>query len=73
MVDIGIIQLLWNPFQGLVDWFQGLFDGVLSMFFSIFTTPIAFLLYSLQVGFFMIIDAVQGVFRTMAGLEGGKF
>ena len=72
-MDISIIQLLWNPFQGLVDWFKGIFDGILGSFFSIFTTPIAFLLYSLQVGFFMLIDCIQQVFRSIAGLEGGQY
>ncbi len=54
---------------GLGSWLSSLLDGLVEKILQIFITPIAMILYTLQVGFFWLIDCVQSIFRSMAGLD----
>jgi len=54
---------------GLGSWLSSALNGMVEKILSIFITPIAMLLYSLQIGFFWLIDCIQGIFRSMAGLD----
>lgn len=62
-------ELLWNPLSGITDALSDLFDGLINRMLSVFITPLSFFLYSLQMGFFYVLDCVQGIFRSMAGLD----
>lgn len=53
---------------GIASWLGSMLNGLVEKILSIFITPLAMLLYSLQIGFFWLIDCIQGIFRSMAGL-----
>lgn len=54
---------------GIASWLGEKFNWLINSFLQIFITPLAMLLYSLQTGFFFLIDCVQSIFRKMAGLD----
>ncbi len=61
---MGSVQL-----GGISSWLSAKLDGLVEKILQIFITPLAMLLYSLQIGFFWLVDCVQGIFRKMAGLD----
>ena len=62
MIELAMLSGFWDP---IID----IFNDVLSSVASIVITPIAALLYTLQIGFFVIMDFVQLLFRKIAGLD----
>jgi len=54
---------------GIASWLGSMVNGLVEQMLSIIITPLAMLLYSLQIGFFWLIDCIQGIFRSMAGLD----
>ena len=54
---------------GLGSRLSSALSSLVNSLLSCIITPIAMILYMLQVGFFWLIDCVQGIFRSMAGLD----
>ena len=65
---IGVIwdTVTGDPIGNIASEISTFFTGTIM---PIITAPIAFLLYSFQVGFFYLIDCVQAIFKSMAGLS----
>ena len=57
----------WYDF--IVDPIVNLFTTLVNALASIFITPIAGILYTLQIGFFLLMDCIQLIFRKIAGLD----
>ena len=57
----------WYDF--IVDPIVNLFTTLVNSLASIVITPIAGILYTLQIGFFLLMDCIQSIFRRIAGLE----
>ncbi len=55
--------------SGIIDFFKDLFANFTETLKQLIITPLVVILYGLQLGFFYLIDCVQGVFRSMAGLS----
>ncbi|MBQ9785972.1 MAG: hypothetical protein IJW25_00715 [Clostridia bacterium] len=62
MIELAMLSGFWDP---IID----IFNDMLSAVSSIVITPIAALLYTLQIGFFVLMDFVQLLFRKIAGLD----
>lgn len=63
------MQPLSPQLGGIASWLGSMLNGMVEKILSIFITPISMLLYAFQIGFFWLIDCVQGIFRSMAGLD----
>ena len=61
--------MIATQIAGLGSWLSSALSGLVNSILSCIITPIAMILYMLQVGFFWLIDCVQGIFRSMAGLD----
>lgn len=57
----------WYDF--IVDPIVNLFTTLVNSLASIVITPIAGILYTLQIGFFLLMDCIQMIFRRIAGLD----
>ena len=61
--------MIATQIAGLGSWLSSALSSLVNSLLSCIITPIAMILYMLQVGFFWLIDCVQGIFRSMAGLD----
>lgn len=53
----------------IIDTITGWFTTLVNSLASIVITPIAGVLYTLQIGFFLLMDCIQMIFRRIAGLD----
>lgn len=54
---------------GITAWLNEKLGWLADTLMGYIITPICFLLYSLQLGLFIFMDAIQGIFRKLAGLD----
>lgn len=63
-------QIGWNPLSGLIDWLSDAFQNTIVIpIMNFFSYLIGCIFYGLQMGLFYIMDAIQLVFRRVAGLD----
>ena len=63
-------QIGWNPLSGLIDWLSDAFQNTIVVpIMNFFSYLIGCIFYGLQMGLFYIMDAIQLVFRRVAGLD----
>ena len=56
--------------DGLIDWLSDAFNNVIVQpIFNFFSYIVGAIFYGLQMGLFYIMDAIQLVFRRVAGLD----
>lgn len=75
-MHISIAQLGWiiadavgGAIDGIVDFFRDAIGGALDVALSIILTALSGIFYGLQMGFFVIMDVIQTLFRKVAGLD----
>ena len=75
-MQLSLFQLGWviaDAITGLINWLAdkigGFIGDAIESFASIFITTISAIAYGLQMGFFIIMDCIQLMFRKIAGLD----
>lgn len=75
-MQISIAQLGWiiadavgGAIDGIVDFFRDALGDMLDTILSILLTALSGIFYGLQMGFFVIMDVIQTLFRKVAGLD----